>query len=70
MAGYVQHQLKIAGSKNQLFTDEAVLAIHQGLGGLLKRANLLAKGALVPAANEKCKLVSPEHARMAATEII
>ena len=70
MAGYIQHHLKIAGSKDQLFADEAVLAIHQGSGGLLRRANLLAKGALVAAANEKCQIVSPEHVRMAATEIM
>jgi general secretion pathway protein A len=70
MAGYIQHHLKIAGSKDQLFVDEAILAIHQGSGGLLRRANLLAKGALMAAANEKCQLVSPEHVRMAATEIM
>ena len=64
MAGYIQHHLKIAGSKDQLFADEAVLAINQGSGGLLRRANLLA------AANEKCQIVSPEHVRMAATEIM
>jgi hypothetical protein len=38
-----------------LFCDEAILAIHQGSGGLLRRANLMAKGALVAAANEKCQ---------------
>ena len=70
MAAYIQHHLKIAGGKNQLFADEAVLAIHQGSGGLLRRANLLAKGALVAAANEKCQIVSPEHVRMASTEIM
>jgi len=70
MAGYIQHHLKIAGSKEQLFADEAILAIHQGSGGLLRRANFLAKGALVAAANEKCQLVSPEHVRMASTEIM
>ncbi len=70
MAGYIKHHLKIAGVKEQLFPDEAILAIHQGSGGLLRRANLLAKGALVAAANEKCQIVSPEHVRMASTEIM
>ena len=70
MAGYIQHHLKIAGGKEPLFCDEAILAIHQGSGGLLRRANLLAKGALVAAAYEKCQTVSPEHVRMAATEIM
>lgn len=70
MAGYIKHHLQIAGVKDQLFADEAVLAIHQGSGGLLRRANLLAKGALVAAANEKCTVVSAEHVRMASTEVI
>ena len=69
MAGYLKHHLQIAGIKEQLFSDEAVLAIHQGSGGLLRRANLLAKGSLVAAAREKCTVVSAEHVRMASTEI-
>lgn len=70
MAGYIKHHLQIAGVKDQLFAEEAVLAIHQGSGGLLRRANLLAKGALIAAANEKCTIVSAEHVRMASTEVI
>lgn len=70
MAGYIKHHLHIAGVKDQLFAEEAVLAIHQGSGGLLRRANLLAKGALIAAAHEKCTVVSAEHVRMASTEVI
>jgi len=70
MDGYIKHHLKIAGVKEQLFPDEAILAVHQGSGGLLRRANSLAKGALVAAAREKCQLISPEHVRIAATEIM
>ena len=70
MDGYIKHHLKIAGVKEQLFPDEAILAVHQGSGGLLRRANFLAKGALVAAAREKCQLISPEHVRIAATEIM
>ena len=69
MAGYLKHHLQIAGIKEQLFSEEAILAIHQGSGGLLRRANLLAKGSLVAAAREKCTVVSAEHVRMASTEI-
>lgn len=69
MAGYLKHHLEIAGIKEQLFSDEAVLAIHQGSGGLLRRANLLAKGSLIAAAREKCMVVSAEHVRLASTEI-
>ena len=70
MTGYIKHHLEIAGVKDQLFSDEAALAIHQGSGGLLRRANLLAKGALMAAAKEQCRVVSAEHVRMASTEII
>ena len=70
MEGYIKHHLKIAGVKEQLFPDEAILAVHQGSGGLLRRANFLAKGALVAATREKCQIVSPEHVRIAATEIM
>lgn len=69
MAGYIRHHLQIAGVKEQLFAEEAILAIHQGSGGLLRRANLLAKGALIAAAHEKCTVVSAEHVRMASTEV-
>ncbi|MGD0662691.1 MAG: hypothetical protein ABSD38_31955 [Syntrophorhabdales bacterium] len=67
--GYLKHRLEIAGTNEQLFSDEALLAIHQGLGELLRRANLLAKGALVAAVREKCMVVSAEHVRLASTEI-
>jgi general secretion pathway protein A len=69
MEGYLKHHLEIAGVNEQLFSDEAILAIHQGPGGLLRRASLLAKAALMAAAREKCMVVSAEHVRMASTEI-
>ena len=69
MAAYLKHHLEIAGISEQLFSDEATLAIHQGSGGLLRRANLLAKGSLIAASREKCMVVSAEHVRMASTEI-
>jgi general secretion pathway protein A len=70
MEGYLKHHLEIAGIKEQLFSDEAVLAIHQGSGGLLRRANLLAKGSLIRAAIEKTNLITAEHVRIASTELI
>ena len=69
MAGYLKHHLEIAGIQEQLFSEEAILAIHQGSGGLLRRANLLAKGSLIAAAREKSMVVSAEHVRLASTEI-
>jgi type II secretory pathway predicted ATPase ExeA len=70
MQSYLRHHLEIAGIKDQLFSDEAILAIQQGSGGLLRRANLLAKGSLTAAAMEKTSVVSGEHVKIAATEII
>ena len=41
-----------------------------GTGGLLRRANNPAKGALPAAAMEQSKVVSPEHVRLASTVLI
>lgn len=70
MTGYLQHHLNVAGCKHSLFSEQAGTAIHQGSGGLLRRANNLARGALVAAASEKCSVVSADHVRIASTEII
>jgi type II secretory pathway predicted ATPase ExeA len=69
MNQYLGHHLKLAGVKKNLFDDTALTAIHQGSGGLLRKANQLARGALIAAAAEKCPLVSAEHVRIAATEV-
>jgi type II secretory pathway predicted ATPase ExeA len=66
---YLQHHLKLAGVKKPLFDETALTAIHQGSGGLLRKANHLARGALIAAAAEKCPSVSAEHVRRAATEV-
>ena len=70
MREYISHHLKIAGVKKMLFSDTAVTAIQQGSGGLLRKANFLAKGGLVAAAIEHADLVTAEHIRIAATELI
>ena len=70
MTAYLTHHQSIAGMKQNLFSEQAVTAIHQGSGGLLRRANHLARGSLIAAATEKCNVVSAEHVRVASTEII
>ncbi|CAO0821053.1 hypothetical protein DFAR_2090031 [Desulfarculales bacterium] len=47
------HHLKIAGVKQNLFSDPAVTAIQQGSGGLFRKANHLARGAFIAAAEEQ-----------------
>lgn len=69
MQQYLQHHLAIAGVSANLFDETAVTAIHQGSGGLFRKANHLARGAIVVAANQKSMTVTADHVRMAATEI-
>lgn len=70
MTAYLAHHLTIAGGKPELFTEEAITAVHQGSGGLLRRANMLSRGALLAAVREQCTVVTAEHVRLASTEIL
>jgi general secretion pathway protein A len=70
MAVYLEHHLTVAGIKKQLFTDQAITGIYQGSAGILRKANSLARGALVAAATEKESSVSAEHVRLASTELM
>jgi general secretion pathway protein A len=69
MEHYLAHHLKIAGLKHSPFDDQAITAIHQGSGGLFRKANHLARGALLAAAGEKSQVVTAEHVRLASTEL-
>lgn len=69
MEQYLTHHLTIAGLKINPFHEATTTAIHQGSGGLFRKANHLARGALIAAAKEKSTTVTPEHVRLAATEI-
>ncbi len=70
MAGYLKHHLEVAGIKEQLFSDEAMTALQQTSSGMLRKTNLLSRGSLMAAAQEQCRVVSAEHVRIAATELI
>jgi general secretion pathway protein A len=69
MHEYMLHHLAICGVKHDIFEQAAVTAIHQGSGGLFRKANHLARGAIIVAAKDKSRLVTAEHVRTAATEI-
>jgi type II secretory pathway predicted ATPase ExeA len=69
MEEYLNHHLAITGVSNSLLDDTAVTAIQQGAGGLFRKANNLARGALIAAANDQSMTVTAEHVRLAATEI-
>ena len=69
METYLKHHLSIAGMERMLFDPTAITAIHQGSGGLFRKANHLARGSLVAAAQDKSATVNAEHVRIASTEI-
>jgi type II secretory pathway predicted ATPase ExeA len=66
---YLRHRLSIAGVDAMVFDETAVTAIMQGSAGLYRKANLLARGALIAAAHRKSESVSADHVRLAASEI-
>jgi len=70
MEDYLNHHLRLAGLTHSVFSDQAITAIHQGSGGLFRKANHLARGALIAATAEKCQQVGAEHVRLASTELI
>jgi type II secretory pathway predicted ATPase ExeA len=70
MTEYLRHHLAIAGVTRMLFDDTAITAIHQGSGGLFRKANHLARGALIAAAKSDAASVTAEHIRLAATELL
>lgn len=70
MSVYLEHHLGVCGVKKKLFSDQAITAIYQGSGGVLRKSNLLARGGLVAAAMEKEPMVSAEHIRIASTELL
>ena len=69
MHAYLAHHLSIAGVKHNLFDQTALTAIQQGSGGLLRKANHLARGSLIAAAAKQNAMVNAEHVRLAATEV-
>jgi type II secretory pathway predicted ATPase ExeA len=69
MESYLQHHLTISGINRMLFDPAAVTAIHQGSGGLFRKANHLARGALIAAARNQSASVNAEHVRISSTEL-
>ena len=69
MKQYIEHHLKLAGVNPGIFDEAAITAVHQGSGGLLRKANHLARGALIAAAKQNIQIVTPDHVRLAATEV-
>ena len=71
VAGIVWNlHLALAGLKNSPFDEQALTAVHQGSGGLFRKANHLARGALIAAAAEKSQHVTADHVRTADSELL
>ena len=70
MKEYIKHHLKITGLKKNIFNENAINAIYQGSGGLLRKANSLARGALVACMIDDEDEINEEHVRKASTELI
>ena len=69
MQEYLDHHMKLTGCSRKLFSDESVFAIHQASGGLLRKANSLAKMSLLACAMDNAQTVAADHVRAAATEV-
>jgi type II secretory pathway predicted ATPase ExeA len=69
MEHYIKHHLAIAGVKKNPFDPAALTAIHQGSGGIFRKANHLARGALIAAAKKQSTTVTADHVRLASTEV-
>jgi type II secretory pathway predicted ATPase ExeA len=70
MKEYLKHHLRVVGIKKGLFDDNATMAIYQGAGGLLRKTNHLARGALLACMIDSDDQVNEEHVRRASTELI
>ncbi len=69
MKTYIDHHLEIAGATAGVFSDDSYTAIFQGSGGIFRKANHLARGAMIAAAGEKNSTVTPNHVKIASSEI-
>jgi len=70
MREYIHHHVQLAGLTNNPFEDASITAIHQASGGLLRKANHLSRGALMAAAQNNSQVVTAEHVRISATELL
>lgn len=70
MKDYLEHHIKVSGLRKSLFTDNAISAIHLNSKGLLRRANFLARGALVATMIENKSMVDEDHVRISSTELL
>jgi general secretion pathway protein A len=66
---YVAHRLRIAGSKNNIFTKEAIKAVYWYSKGVPRKINKLCDLTLVVASNRKLKSISQQVISAVANEV-
>lgn len=68
VSDFLAHQLKRAGVHHPLFTEAACEALFQATKGTLRKLNLLARHALLAAAQSKAPQADADHVRRAVTD--
>lgn len=69
-AEYVRHRLRVAGSEEELFPQNAVTEIHRRTRGVPRLINALCDRALLGAYGSHQRKVTPEMVRVAALEVL
>jgi type II secretory pathway predicted ATPase ExeA len=67
---YLRHHLVLAGRKDNLFSDDALIVIHQAARGLPRAVNNLALQALVATFSANNPIVDQSAAKMAVVEVV
>jgi type II secretory pathway predicted ATPase ExeA len=67
---YLRHHLGLAGRSDTLFSDDALIAIHQASRGLPRAVNNLALQSLVATFSAKKSIVDQSAAKMAVVEVV
>ena len=57
VGGYLSHRMKIAGSTQEVFSEDAVLCIREATGGVLRKVDVLAYHCLEVVGRSKGSLV-------------
>ncbi|CAM4411374.1 AAA family ATPase [Paenibacillus alkaliterrae] len=66
---YIQHQVRVSGSVQEIFSEEALVAIHQFSHGEPRKINTLCSQSLLDAFIRENKIVGEAHVHRAMNEM-